>query len=85
MVPATYTMSLVEAYAASWIEMYTRFKTFTCITVEAYAASWIEIDPTAPDMACTWVEAYAVSWIEIKFRLADFYPFCGRSLCGFVD
>ena len=33
----------VEAYTASWIEMYSTCPAFASIQVEAYTASWIEI------------------------------------------
>ena len=38
--------SAVEAYTASWIEIYRVFSSVSLIPVEAYTASWIEIYPS---------------------------------------
>ena len=75
----------VEAYTASWIEIYPDLDFSNDTLVEAYTASWIEMISVNEHFLETRVEAYTASWIEI---LAESYKTLnaqGRSLYGFVD
>ena len=58
--------TVVEAFAASWIEIMTVLGLTPREAVEAFAASWIEIFLPAISVVKDDVEAYAASWIEIK-------------------
>ncbi|MFR6330459.1 MAG: hypothetical protein ACLUOI_17665 [Eisenbergiella sp.] len=71
---------IVEAFAASWIEI---VMPGNCIvTVEAFAASWIEIPPPVYNHVFL-VEAFGLRGLKsLHFLLLVSCP-C-RSLCGFV-
>ena len=55
----------VEAYTASWIEIWLSMTSTDNFAVEAYTASWIEISPIGGHITVEIVEAYTASWIEI--------------------
>ena len=55
----------VEAYVASWIEIFIFAFPPYGINVEAYVASWIEITKDWEGKVCSHVEAYVASWIEM--------------------
>ena len=78
-------MKNVEAYTASWIEIYPDLDFSNDTLVEAYTASWIEILLIVNAVMVYIVEAYTASWIEIRWATAP-DPFTKRrSLYGFVD
>ena len=56
----------VEAYVASWIEIYVTGGPVLPGTVEAYVASWIEIADLLISNDSVKVEAYVASWIEMR-------------------
>ena len=56
----------VEAYVASWIEMFLWNIENIEYGVEAYVASWIEILVLWVFESVFVVEAYVASWIEIE-------------------
>ncbi len=55
----------VEAYTASWIEIFITHICLALCIVEAYTASWIEILRSWKIKGFRLVEAYTASWIEI--------------------
>ena len=57
---------LVEALAASWIEISNEIDQSQADGVEALAASWIEIRTCITVTNTDSVEALAASWIEMK-------------------
>ena len=59
----------VEAYTASWIEIYILPSLWTIPQVEAYTASWIEMMLHRHPAGRSIVEAYTASWIEIVVAL----------------
>ena len=66
--------TVVEAFAASWIEIMTVLGLTPREAVEAFAASWIEIFLPAISVVKDDVEAYAASWIEISGQVATGTP-----------
>ena len=61
----SFRFSIVEAYTASWIEIFEVEEFPDSDTVEAYTASWIEMPNCTSSCGVTSVEAYTASWIEI--------------------
>ena len=65
MIPSTKPLLVVEAFAASWIEILLLPIPNHHHAVEAFAASWIEIAINEAAAYYSEVEAFAASWIEI--------------------
>ena len=76
---------IVEAYTASWIEIFSYLLSVFVLPVEAYTASWIEIFKCSIHFSWNYVEAYTASWIEIAVLQLALKERWSRGLYSLVD
>ena len=80
-----FILSKVEAYVASWIEIFGCRLKMLSSNVEAYVASWIEINRGRICTEYESVEAYVASWIEMSYVFGRWDRRISRGLRSLVD